>query len=185
MFEIHFIETFKIGGLVGCVKYSLNLIREKVTWNRCKTFVLCQLLMPNLLSLTQDFSMIEENVPSYPKKKLFSTCVIMPVFWWELHFQSFFYIILTSIECQLCFKNFSYKLKRWKQKRFSYQWCHRIWGISNHTLFILHNLKTHWCAPIQNEFTDLTTASNCVGDWKNASFSSLALALKDVVKYFK
>lgn len=28
-FEIHFIETFKIGGLVGHVKHSLNLIREK------------------------------------------------------------------------------------------------------------------------------------------------------------
>ena len=31
LFEIHFIEMFKIGGLVGCVKYSLNLIRGKVS----------------------------------------------------------------------------------------------------------------------------------------------------------
>lgn len=51
LFEIHFIEMFKIGGLVGCVKYSLNLIRGKVSWNRCKTCVLCQSLMPSLLSL--------------------------------------------------------------------------------------------------------------------------------------
>lgn len=40
--------------------------------------------------------------------------------------------LLISIECQLCLNNFSYKLKRWKQRRFNYHWCHRIWDTANH-----------------------------------------------------